>query len=252
MTNGTPIEYWRRWKENGDKAAFEKLMTLYADLVPIIVKKYFYRYQNHPEFDDLISEGYLGLHDAMKKFDYTRGLQFETYASHRIRGAIIDYIRKIDPLPRVLREKARMIEKAYRELEQSLLRSVTDEEIAEHLGIPVGEFHQILLDTSFVAYFSLDESVDGDTDKEVRSDYIGEPNEAIDDLLLQQALEKAIERLPEREKVVISLLYLEDISLTEVARIMKLSPSRISQLHAKALYRLRNALNQQRESLFAK
>ena len=191
--------------------------------------------------------------DALKKFEYDRGIQFETYASLRIRGAILDGIRENDWVPRSIREKAKKIEKAYQELEQLHLRSVTDLEVMEHLNLDVHEFNQNIKDTSWMNFISLDEPIDEESEHSKISnlpDMVDPIDQAMDHQFLRDILAQAIARLPEKEKLVVSLYYYEELNLTEIAEVLKLSVSRISQLHTKAIYRLRGALGRQKKQLF--
>lgn len=245
-------ELWVSWREYDDSNAYQQLVTDYLGLVDQIVIKMKASLSSQVTFDELKSHGMLGLLDAMKKFDYNRGLQFETYASLRIRGAILDGLRENDWIPRSIREKAKKIEKAYHELEQKHLRSVTDEEVMVFLHMDEHQFHQSLQETSFMNCISLDEPIDEDqesTRKSLLFDAKEIIDEKIDHQFLKETLIKAINRLPEKEKLVVSLYYFEELNLTEISEILDLSTSRISQLHTKAIYRLRGSLGRQKKNL---
>lgn len=200
--------------------------------------------------DDLMSNGVMGLIDAIEKFDYKRGLQFETYASWRVRGAILDGLRQGDWVPRSVREKARKIEDAYQQLEQKYLRSVSDAEISEYLDVSEREFQTMLQDVAVMTITSLEDPI-REEESETRMSLIVDekaknPDRSVNDFVLKELLMKGIEKLTEKERTVVSLLYYEDLSLSEIAEVMSLSPSRISQLHSKAILRLRGALDKQR------
>lgn len=246
-------ELWVKWREYDDSAAYEQLVENYIGLVDHIVRKMKVNLSSQVTYDELKSHGMLGFLDALKKFDYNRGLQFETYASLRIRGAILDGLRENDWVPRSIRDKAKKIEKAYQELEQTYLRSVSDEEIMEHLNMDKPEFYQSLQETSFMNCISLDEPID-DEKENTRKSIISDSKEMIDDKIDKQhtkdVLSLAIDRLPEKEKLVVSLYYYEELNLTEISEILGLSTSRISQLHTKAIYRLRGSLGRQKKHLF--
>ncbi len=246
-------ELWENWREYDDSDAYQQLVEHYIRIVDQVVGKMKSNISTVVTFDELKSHGMLGFLDALKKFDYKRGLQFETYASLRIRGSILDGLRENDWIPRSIREKAKKIEKAYHELEQQYLRTVTDEEIIEYLHIDKDEFYQNLQETSAMNYLSLDEPLD-DEHSSTRKEMISDNKEIIDDKLNQEFLKdilaKSIDRLPEKEKIVISLYYYEELNLTEISEVLGLSTSRISQLHTKGIYRLRGSLGRQKKNLF--
>jgi RNA polymerase sigma factor for flagellar operon FliA len=196
----------------------------------------------------------MGLIDATEKFDYERGLQFETYASWRIRGAIIDGLRQGDWVPRSVREKAKKIEDAYQKLEQTHLRSVTDLEISEYLNVSEKEFRQMLQEISITTLCSIEDPI-GEDESETRMSVLVDekaknPEYKVNEFFLKESLVKAIERLTDKERTVVSLLYYDDLSLSEIAEVMSLSPSRISQLHSKAILRLRGSLGRFKNQLF--
>lgn len=246
---------WRKWKQDGDISAYEILLENFLPLVNYVANRLTIGLTAGIDEDDLISYGRLGLLDALNKFDFERGLQFETYAMWRIRGAIIDGLRENDWIPRSAREKAKRIEQAYAVLEQKNLRSVSDREVCEYLNITEKEFAQIISDTSFASLLSLDQPIDMDEYRTERKevlvdDKLKTPEEHIEDSGLKEILMQAIERLPEKERMVISLFYYEELTLTEIAGILGLSPSRISQLHSKAIYRLRGSLARLKKQIF--
>ncbi|UUZ95701.1 FliA/WhiG family RNA polymerase sigma factor [Paenibacillus sp. P25] len=198
--------------------------------------------------------GVMGLIDAIEKFDYQRGLQFETYASWRIRGAMIDGLRQGDWVPRSVREKAKRIEEAYQKLEQKHLRSVTDAEISEYLQVSVSEFQQMVQDIAITTVCSIDDPI-REEDSETRLSLLIDekaknPESKVNEFYLKDMLAQAIERLTEKERTVVSLFYYEELSLSEIAEVMNLSPSRISQLHSKAMLRLKGHLGRFKSQLF--
>lgn len=199
---------------------------------------------NRVNKEDLVGYGMIGLLDAVNKFEYERGLQFETYAIWRIRGSMIDGLRQEDYLSRSLREKSKKIEEAYSVLEQQLLRSATDEELCQYLNISRDELHKLLAETALANMLSMDDPIVDEEGENSRYALIAdkkerEPEDIVDRKQTKLLLAEAIDRLPEKERLVVSLFYYEELTLTEIADIMNLSPSRISQLHAKALYRMR-------------
>ena len=246
-------ELWENWREYDDSQSYHQLVEHYIGIVDQIAYKMKGNLSSLVTMDELKSHGMIGFLDALKKFDHKRGLQFETYASLRIRGAILDGLRKNDWVPRSVREKAKKIEKAYYELEQKYLRSVTDQEVMEHLGMEQKEFYHSIQETSFMSCISLDEPVDEDQERTrstLMADMKDTINEELDKSHLREVLMKAIERLPEKEKLVVSLYYYEELSLTEISEVIGLSTSRISQLHTKAIYRLRGSLSRQKKELY--
>ncbi|MFV9509833.1 FliA/WhiG family RNA polymerase sigma factor [Tepidibacillus sp. LV47] len=243
---------WDKWRNDGDPEAYHQLVNHYIGIVDQIVLKMQPTISDQVTFDELRSHGMLGFLDALKKFDYQKGYQFETYASQRIRGSILDGLRQTDWIPRSVREKAKKIQMAYQELEQKYLRSVTDKEVSEYLHLSVEEFYQQLKETSFLHCLSLDEPVDFDQET-TRKTLLEDPRQNLDEKInrefVRDVLAKSIDRLPEKEKLVITLYYYEELNITEISEILGLSPSRISQLHTKAIYRLRGALGRLKNHL---
>jgi RNA polymerase sigma factor for flagellar operon FliA len=199
---------------------------------------------------DLVSYGIFGLIDAIDKYDQTRNIKFETYAISRIRGAIIDELRAIDWVPRSVRAKARQVEKAYSELENRLKRPPSDAEIAEEMGLEVDELNAIYTQLSTVSLIALDElmNVDGERgDKlslvETLEDTKTEsPVEAFESEEMKGILANSINRLPEREKIVVTLYYYEGLTLAEIGQVLGVTESRICQMHTKAVLALRGKI----------
>ncbi|MGD8191039.1 FliA/WhiG family RNA polymerase sigma factor [Brevibacillus ginsengisoli] len=249
------FDKWISWKEEGDKSAELELVEQFLPLVNKVANRLAIGLPSNVDRDDLISFGRFGLLDALAKFDHTRGLQFETYAMWRIRGAMIDGLRESDWIPRTVRDKAKKIEEAYTTLEQRLLRVPTDQEVSEFLGITERELQQVLYDTSLASMISIDEAVgDEDEQKTARHSYIVDeltpsPEQVAETSSLKEVLSVSIDKLPEKERTVVSLFYFEELTLSEIAEVMSLSPSRISQLHSKAVLRLRSALSRWKSQL---
>lgn len=243
------------WKQEGSREAEVELVTQFLPLVTKVANRLAIGLPSNVDKDDLISYGRFGLLDALAKFDYTRGLQFETYAMWRIRGAMIDGLRENDWIPRTVRDKAKKIEEAYTFLEQQNLRTPTDEEISQYLGMSERELQQVYYDTSLASMVSIDEAVgDEDEQKTARHSYIVDeitprPEHVAQSSSIKEVLIHSIDKLPEKERLVVSLFYFEELTLSEIAEVMNLSPSRISQLHSKALFRLRSSLNRLKSQL---
>lgn len=246
---------WNEWKLHRSLEAKNQLVEAYLPLIEYVASHMSTGLPNHITKDDLVSYGILGLMDAIEKFDLDRGLQFETYASWRVKGAILDSLRRGDWVPRSTREKAKRIEEAYSILEQRHLRSVTDEEMSDHLGVTVQEFRQMLVDVSVTSVYSLEDPIK-EEDAETRmsmliDDRAEQPESAVHRHYLKEMLTRAIEKLTEKERTVVSLFYYEELSLSEIAEVMSLSPSRISQLHSRALSRLKGVLESSKAQLMS-
>lgn len=246
-------ELWEQWKEQGDLEAKKQLIEKYLHIVDYVSGRLAVGLPKNVSKDDLASNGVMGLIDAVEKFDYKRGLQFETYASWRVRGAILDGLRQGDWVPRSVREKAKRIEEGYQHLEQQYLRSVTDSEMSAYLDISEKEFQGMLQEVAVMTLCSLEDPI-REEESETRLTLLVDekaknPDYKVREFYLRDSLTKGIEKLTEKERMVISLLYYEDLSLSEIAEVMSLSPSRISQLHSKAIFRLRCSLDKQRDLL---
>lgn len=249
----TDQQLWTDYKRNGNPEARRQLIETHMKLVDYVAGRVAIGLPRNCSKDDLISYGAIGLIDAIEKFDFDRGLQFETYASWRIRGAIIDGLRQGDWVPRSVREKAKRLEEAYEKLEQQYMRSVTDKEMMEYLQVDERQFEQMVSDAAVTTVYSLEDPLKDD-ESETRmtvlvDDKAVKPESKVDQLYQKETLAKAIERLTEKEKIVISLFYYEDLALGEIAEVMQLTPSRISQLHSKAMLRLRAALSHSKTQL---
>jgi RNA polymerase sigma factor for flagellar operon FliA len=191
-----------------------------------------------------MSYGVFGLIDAIDKFDYNRGVKFDTYAQLRIRGAIIDHLREIDWLPRSVRQKAKELEKAYSELEAELGRSATDEEMAVRLGVTVDEFQKKVINVSTYSLVSLDDLLEQKKEQISETDNESErPESVIENIELKNILIDTVNTLPEKEKTIITLYYYEELTYKEIGKILNISESRVSQLHTKAIIRMKNKIS---------
>jgi RNA polymerase sigma factor FliA len=242
-------ELWQEYRENRDKAVRDRLILTYAPLVKYVAGRLGSSLPAHVDEGDLVSYGLLGLIGAIERYDPDRDIKFETYAIARIRGAIIDELRALDWVPRSVRSRARQIERAIGELEAKLGRAPTDEEIAAKVGVTVDELDNSLTDISRSSIAALDElwSVSGDGDQvslldTLEDDTIAQPAEVLDETETREALADAIARLPEREKLVVTLYYYEELTLREIGEVLGVTESRVSQLHTKAILRLKSRL----------
>ncbi|WP_240375334.1 FliA/WhiG family RNA polymerase sigma factor [Bacillus piscicola] len=240
-------QWWDQWLEKDDNEAANHLIEAYMPLVHYHVQRIGSTLPRNVSKDDLVSHGLAGLYDAMKKFDFTRDLKFDTYASIRIRGAIIDGLRQEDWMPRSLREKSKKVEETISRLEQEQGRFVTEEEVGKVLNMDAEEVRKIVTETLFANTLSIDEETpEGDREETFRTAIEDKsalsPEDSLLKAVLVDELAKEIARLPEKEKTVLGLFYEEEITLTEIGEIMSLSVSRISQIHSKALFRLKQVL----------
>ncbi len=241
---------WEHFKETADATTRERLILHYAPLVKYVAGRVGVGLPPNIEQADLVSYGIFGLIDAIEKFDIHRAIKFETYAISRIRGAIIDELRAIDWIPRSVRYKAREVERAYASLEGELHRSPTEAEVAERLGIGIGDLHHIFSQVSYVNVVALDEllSVGGEKGDKLSLVDTLEDTKAEDPVTAFEAeetkflLAQAINQLPEREKIVVTLYYYEGLTLAEIGRVLGVTESRICQMHTKAVLQLRAKL----------
>jgi RNA polymerase sigma factor FliA len=252
-TNVKAIELqdlWRRYKASGDERARERLVVAYSPLVKYVAGRMSSGLPAHVEEADLISYGLGGLISAIERFDLTREIKFETYAITRIRGAIIDELRNLEWVPRSVRARAREIERVNMKLEARLQRAPTDEEMATELEVSVDEFQESLLQISTSTIVALDElwSVQDATGDQVSLlDTLPDrdapnPEQLVDQSELRDRIADAIAALPEREKLVVALYYYENLTLREIGEVLGVTESRVSQLHTKAVLRLRSKL----------
>ena len=243
---------WREYRANkGDKAIRDRLILTYAPLVKYVAGRLGSGLPAHVDEGDLVSYGLLGLIGAIERYDPERDVKFETYAIARIKGSIIDELRAMDWVPRSVRARARDIERAIGELEARLGRAPTDEEIAGKLGVSQDELADSLTDISRSSIAALDElwtvsSTGGDQIALIDTieDTQGpEPQSALAETEMKEAIAEAIARLPEREKLVVTLYYYEELTLREIGEVLGVTESRVSQLHTKAILRLKARLS---------
>lgn len=239
------------WPEVLDRETQERLVLEYAPLIKYIAARMAMRLPPHISLDDLISAGMLGLLDAIKKFDPTKKISFRTYAEFRIKGAILDELRHLDWVPRSIRKKSSQLEKAYTKLLIELGRPAEAEEVAEALGLTLEEFYQLLDETKTISLLdveavrrNLSEMSETELCEILQDENARDPYIAVHFGELRQALLKALESLPDKEKLLISLYYYEELTMKEIGAIMGYTESRISQLHTQAIYHLWSKLNE--------
>jgi len=246
-------EIWKQYCETKDKALKEILIIEYASLVKYLAGRLSVHIAHRIEYDDLISYGIFGLIDAIDKYDYTKGVKFETYASLRIRGAIIDSIRKLDWVPRTLRQKNKQLEHVFAELEFELGREPTEAEISDRLNISVEKTRELIKKASITSLVSLDDYLEQNHEDSFFSDEAADlhtPESQYDKKELKNILTEAIDNLLEKERQVITLYYFEDLTRKEISRIMGVSESRISQIHSKAVIKLQSKLGKHKSVMY--
>lgn len=236
---------WEKYSKSKDASIKEQLILEYAQLVKFVAGRLSMYLGNNVDFEDLCGYGVFGLIDAIDKFDYEKGVKFETYASLRIRGAILDNIRKMDWIPRSIRKKQKSIDAASQKLETELGRGATDEELSQELNISLDEYYKWMNQTNALALTSLEEYVElgGENHVEpISHSKYAQPEEMMEKEALHSILANAIDGLSDKEKKVIALYYYEEMTLKEISAIMGVSESRISQLHTKALGKMKTSL----------
>lgn len=234
---------WERYSKERTLELKNKLVLHYIDRVKSIVLRMIPNYKGYSNYDDMLSCGILGLMDAIEKFDTTRQVKFEYYATMRIKGEIIDYIRKQDWAPSSLRRKIKNISNAYSELENKLHREPNDEEVAEFLGMDEDDLKKTLEKSQMFNIIYFEEMAQAahpwENSVQDQSETMEEKMETNETV---RTLENIIDGLPEKEKLVVTLYYYEEMTLKEIAQVMSVSESRISQIHSKAVMKMRKKM----------
>ena len=232
-------------KSNQSSAIREKLIIEYAPLVKLVAGRLSMYLGYNVEYEDLVSYGIFGLIDAIDKYDYTKAVKFETYASLRIRGAILDQIRKMDWIPRTIRQRQKQIDAVMRQIESTKGRVATDEEIAVGLGITNEEYSEWQSKMKITSVVSLNEFLEQGSEvpnTPSGSKHFIMPEEAVEQEELKVMLIEALTLLTEKERKVIELYYYEDLTLKEISQVLEVTESRVSQLHTKALHKMKGKL----------
>ncbi|HVM36231.1 MAG TPA: RNA polymerase sigma factor WhiG [Actinomycetota bacterium] len=241
---------WDDYKSGGGSSARDLLILQYSPLVKYVAGRVAVGLPANVEQADLISYGIFGLIDAIDKYEPARGIKFETYAISRIRGAIIDELRAIDWVPRSVRSKAREVEKAYSALENRLKEPPSDAQIAAEMGISLDELHAIYTQLSTVSLVALDDLMSADAERgeklslvdTLEDTRVESPVDAFESEEMKGILAGAINRLPEREKIVVTLYYYEGLTLAQIGQVLGVTESRICQMHTKAVLALRGKI----------
>lgn len=245
MNESSREALWQEYIKTKDPQQREQLIIEYAGLVKVVAGRMGMYLGYTVEYDDLVGYGIFGLIDAIDKFELTKGVKFETYASLRIRGSILDQIRKMDWIPRTLRQKQKKLDTAMKELEAGLGRPATNQELAENLGISEEELEILVNQTQIANLVSLDEYLEQGS--EVKAELgntprFEQPEQVVERQELKKILAEAISSLTENEQRVIAFYYFEELTLKEISKILEVSESRVSQLHTKALRKMKDKI----------
>ena len=243
------IKMWRKYKRNKSQSLREEIVKKYLYLVKYVAGRVAIGLPPNVEFNDLVSYGILGLFDAITKYDVSQGNKFETYAVSRIRGSIMDELRKLDLAPRLLRKRAREIDKKCKELEEKYGRLANDHELAKALKISTDELNAIYSDLNSTTFLSLDEVWQNDDGNKpisrlqtIEDSLIMDQFNYVRQNEVKEFLAEAIDELPEKEKLVIVLYYYDNLTLREIGEVLDVSESRVCQIHTKVVTRLRSHL----------
>lgn len=237
---------WSSYKKEQDIEQRNALIEHYLPLVRLVAGRLAIGLPSHVDRDDLLSSGFFGLLDAIERYDPTRRNKFETYAGVRIRGAMLDYLRAKDWMPVTMRQRIRKYSDVSAQLASELGREATDEEIRERMGIGEKEYRVMLRELGAATLIPLDDYLAGDGEKAAED---GGPSAQLEATEIKETLAAAIDRLPEKERIVVSLYYYDELTLKEISKILHLTEARISQLHSKAVFRLRGSLARMKANL---
>ncbi len=243
---------WKEFKENGSKVAKDKILLEYAHLVKIVAYRLSVNLPSSVDKNDLIGAGIMGLIKAVETFEPERGFKFETFAAHKIRGSILDELRALDWVPRSVRQKSRELQKTFAKLEGDLARLPYDDEVCDELGISLKEYEDLLSEVTPATLISLEEAMPdrSSESKELRIiDGIEDPGSSnpLRELAFTEVkniLKEAITQLPEKEKLVVALYHYEELTLKEIGVVLEITESRVSQIHSKAILKLRSKVMQ--------
>lgn len=243
------VKLWRKYKRTKSRAIHEEIVKKYLYLVKYVAGRVAIGLPPNVEFNDLVSYGILGLFDAIEKYDVNQGNKFETYAVTRIRGSMMDELRKLDWAPRLLRKRAREIDRKAKELEDRLGRIATEQELAESLKMSIEDLNGIYSELSSTSFLSLDEVWQNDDGNKpisrlqtVEDSMMMNQLTSVQHSEVRDLIAKAIDTLPEKEKLVVVLYYYENLTLREIGQVLNVSESRICQIHTKVITRLRGHL----------
>jgi len=236
-------EMWDKYQATKDIALRNKILTSYLYIVTVNAKKMNAVYKNKAELEDIVNQGVLALIECVDRYDWRRGVQFDTFASIRVRGSIIDYVRKQDWVPRDVRKMSINIENTYAGLQAELHRAPTDEEVAGNIGISTGDLHKVVAQTQSFFMFSYEELLNETCICREPLSAIELPEQKLQNEELKKVIAASIDDLDEKERLVVSLYYYEELKLKEIAAVLGLTASRVSQIHTKALIKMKRVLD---------
>lgn len=242
---------WKEFEKKRSPSTREQLILAYIGLVKYTAGRIAIGLPSYVEVDDLFGAGLLGLMQALDKFEPERNIKFETYAIPRIRGAMLDEMRTQDWFPRSMRKKAKVLERAYSDVESQLGRSATDKEIAEFLKIPLMDYYDLVDEVCLTTLISLDKEITSCNEglyavltEDFQWNASPDPSQALEDKELKSIVKETVETLPEKERIVLTLYYYEELTLKEIGEVLGISESRVCQVHTKAVMRLRGRIVQ--------
>ena len=241
-STGVSDELWKSYSQSKDVETRNYILTEYLYIVKIHAARLYSMYRNHADQDDIISCGSMALLNSIDRFDYTRDIKFETFASIRVRGAMIDYLRKQDWVPRTIRKNIKDIDTAYADLQRELGREPSDEEISHKLGIDTDDYYETLSNSYSTNILSIEELVADNLNGGMIPASDKTPETEYESKELEQKMAQAIDALNSKERTVISLYYYEGLKAKQIANILEISESRVSQIHSKALIKLKSGL----------
>lgn len=253
MDENSRNNLWEEYIRTRSPKIREQLIIEYSGLVKIVAGRLGIYLGYTVEYDDLVGYGIFGLIDAIDKFELTKGVKFETYASLRIRGSILDQIRKMDWIPRTLRQKQKKLDQAIQEFEAKNGRSATNEELSHELGISGAELEGLINQTQIAGLVSLDEYLEQGSEVRVEAGNkprFEQPEQVVERQELKRMLSEAINSLNENEQKVIAFYYFEELTLKEISNILGVSESRVSQLHTKSLKKMKEKLGKENMGVF--
>jgi RNA polymerase sigma factor for flagellar operon FliA len=236
------LNLWQKFKKHNDLEAKNSLIEKYIEVVKIVAGRLYTTYGTNVEYEDLVSYGIFGLIDAIEKFEVDKNVKFETYSQIRIRGAIIDQLRNLDWVPRSIRQKVKDVEAAYQRIENTLGRNAADFEVAKELNVSLQEFQLMLQQINNLNILSLEEKLYDGSSSQLSDLDNKSPEDIVCNDEMFSLLRNSIDSLPEREKEVISLYYYDELTYKEIGVVLGISESRVSQLHSKAISRLKSKL----------
>lgn len=236
-------ETWDKYHQTKNIGIRNKILIHYLYIVTINAKKMSAVYKNKAELEDIVNQGVIALMECIDRYDWRRGVQFDTFASIRIRGSIIDYIRKQDWIPRDIRKTSILIENMRTELQATLNRAPTDEEVAESIGIGMGEYQKIISQFHSFSVLSFEELLNDASGLKESVSFIKAPDQEMQDQELKAVIAQSIDELNEKERLIVSLYYYEELKLKEIAAILGITTSRVSQIHTKALIKMKKKLS---------